>query len=137
MKKQISILIILIAFFATMLTGCFTDPDFDFEDAGYIEIMAAEQRIKVTDSETVSKITADVAEREYERVVLVGDEADEGYIYTAYYTLTWYNSDGVAIESIEISEADGSCIAHDAIVYTVENGSSIDIAAIEAVLNTK
>lgn len=110
-----------------MLCGCGSALRFDFKDVLTVEIMTADTRVTISDADIVSRITEQIDGLDYEMVELSREEAEIGYVYETYYTLTWYNTDGVAIESIEIVEENGHQIAHDAVVYTVEADLSVDV----------
>lgn len=124
MKKTLSLLLTAAA---VLLTGCFADPEFDFEDVSFAEIMTEESRTAVSDEDMVQKLTQTVASLSYERA----PEPEGGYLYDVYYTVTWYNSDGVAIECIDVVEENGYQIAHDGVVYTVAADLCVDIELIK------
>lgn len=119
-------ILIITVFAAVLLTGCFAKLEFDFEDVSFVEIMTDDVRITVTDAAAVAALTDDISGLDYVRTV----EPEGGYLYTVYYTLTWYNSDGVAIESVEIAEENGYQIAHDGVVYTVDADLAVDVSLI-------
>ena len=58
MKKTLSLLLTAAA---VLLTGCFADPEFDFEDVSFAEIMTEESRTAVSDEDMVQKLTLKVA----------------------------------------------------------------------------
>lgn len=113
-----------------LMCGCMGGLRFDFKDVQSVEIMTADTRVKVTDAETVARLTEHIDGLDYNAVELSLEERQYGYLYDTYYTLTWYNSDGVAIESIEIVEENGYQIAHDAVVYTVDADLAVDVGMI-------
>ncbi len=120
-----------------IICGCGSGLRFDFKDVQSVEITTADARVKVTDAEAVARLTEQVGGLDYNKVELSFEEADLGYVYDTYYTLTWYNSDGVAIESIEIVEENGYQIAHDGVVYTVDDDLAVDVDMIGELVLTK
>lgn len=117
-----------------LLCGCGNALRLDFDDVHTIEIMTADTRVSVTDADMVERITDHIDGLDYELVELSREEAELGYVYDTCYTLTWYNTDGVAIESVEIAEENGHQIAHDAIVYTVDADLSVDVDMLAALV---
>lgn len=122
--KRIMLILPLLA--TVFLTGCFADPELDFEDVSFVEIMTEDNRVTVRDEVAVAELTEEISELDYLRAA----EPEGGYIYTAYYTITWYNSDGVAIESVDIADENGYQIAHDGVVYTVDADLAVDMVLI-------
>lgn len=124
MKKRLLLTLIIAMMF---FSGCFSDPELDFEDVSFLEIMTDRSRVTVQDSSLVERLTQDVYSLAFERA----PEPAGGYLYDVYYTVTWYNSDGVAIECIDIVDENGYQIAHDGVVYAVAADLCVDVEFIK------